>query len=1336
MNGPARVGVMGALIWFWGVAAASAAPLSGRVLHQDGKPVAGATISCFSVRSRGQVSLDETRGFEPDPVVQTRTDASGAFSFPDGKRPSEVVLRASAPGSPTVEITLFADREDPDEPIEIVVPSTVRRTGRATDDAGKGIGGARVRFAGDAGSGDEGGAMAEGKTDPQGRFVITAAPDLEYYGIEVRAAGYALSSTTAAGTGSSTVVLKRGGTIEGVVLDSSGQPAPGAVLRVGRLAVESDSLGRYRLEDVPSGPTRLRALKGELVASEVVRVKKGEIARVELRLGPSSAVEGTVTDERSRRPIAGARVSVLARGARLEDAAEAEEVRSDSRGRFRVAGLSARKYSVWVERPGYLSAQATGAAAARPVPVSVALRRSGGIAGRVVDDKNAPVAGVRVQTKFTGGIRAAMAAGFLSARGSFTRADGTFRLRGLAPGQISVVATREGYVAAARDGIAVRAAEVSRGTTLVLRRGLDVKGRVDTQTGAPIAGAEIRILPPKEPSSNFMWSGGDETPQKPSAVTDGSGRFTARGLAAGLHSARVSANGFATRSFEALEAGGKASGAWPVFVLAPSAAIEGVVRGTGGEPIADAEVWAYGGTESIETSARSDAGGGFRCDGWPGGAAVELMVQAPGYAMRRLNVAAPASGVTIVLTTAATLRGRVEDAETRKPIEVFSISWRTPRGTSFAYRPAGSPFESAEGVFELPDVAPGPVILEASAEGYVEADLAGLEVKEAEVREGLVFSLKKGLAISGRVVDSRGDGVSNAAVGWERETGQRSGMRVTQGAHGTTTDPEGSFRFEGLPAEKLAFVATHPDYVESRKTVDTTSEENVQLALSTGGSIAGVVADEGGRVIPGAAVSLEQSGSTGWSADEARTDGQGRFSFDHLAESRYRLTARSAAGQSEPQETVLGRDQETTGLTLTIGGGTLIVGRVTGLSADRLRGLSVSAWTDSFSADTLTDDAGAFRVPGAPAGELSFWVSTSATMSGRVVEKTVEVPEGAEEYPVEIAFEGEAKLSGRVLRGEQGMPDLLYQIRPDSGSTGTASFSGLTESDGRYAAEGLPDGDYRVSVRGPGASAVRSVTVAGDTTFDVVLGNATLSGFVKDDETGEPLAGATVQAESGQEDRASGIRDARSDSRGFYEIRGLEEGAYQVTGSQPGYAGKTLPLEVSEEPKSLDIALRRGEGAPVHAFDGLTARPLGGINVLAFSASGATAFRGTVTLDPTGRGEIPSLAVGRYAVYVFAQNYAPQFVTVGVPAARLELPLTPGGRVEVRSDAATSGRIFEASGALYLRFPWGRLDGVTEAAAPLAVWDNFTPGAYRFVVGETSFPFTVEEGKTTVLELR
>ena len=305
---------------------------------------------------------------------------------------------------------------------------------------------------------------------------------------------------------------------------------------------------------------------------------------------------------------------------------------------------------------------------------------------------------------------------------------------------------------------------------------------------------------------------------------------------------------------------------------------------------------------------------------------------------------------------------------------------------------------------------------------------------------------------------------------------------------------------------------------------------------------------------------------------------------------------------------------------------------------------------------------------------------------------------------------------------------------------GSGRSFGQTDDGGRYELEGMSDGQYLVTVSGQGVSYRKDFEVSGDTNGDIALPAAALSGTVTDSGDGQPIANATVQAETGQEAQAFSVKRATTDSNGFYSVSDLDPGSYRVTARMNGYRMKTQAAGVGSDPAEVDFSLDKGSGAQIRVTDGATGMPLGGVAALVFSADGMIAFQGSVALDSTGTGEIASLAPGRYAIYLFSGGYAPRSLpAVDVPSDPIPVSMTPGGSVQVRSPAAVTGRILDASGAPYLLSAF-RLDGVLTATPPVAVWQHLAPGAYTFSVsspdGDKPYPFSVAEGQTTQLVLR
>ncbi|MGC4081086.1 MAG: Ig-like domain-containing protein [Vicinamibacterales bacterium] len=111
-----------------------------------------------------------------------------------------------------------------------------------------------------------------------------------------------------------TILLSGGfGTVNGVVLDSSGNPVPDAVVGGGYSLVNVRPDGTFTLTDVPVGRRRIVAASDALQAtgeSTVDIVQQGEVVNTTIKMPPVGAVAGVVRD-RTGTPQAGIKVYVL-----------------------------------------------------------------------------------------------------------------------------------------------------------------------------------------------------------------------------------------------------------------------------------------------------------------------------------------------------------------------------------------------------------------------------------------------------------------------------------------------------------------------------------------------------------------------------------------------------------------------------------------------------------------------------------------------------------------------------------------------------------------------------------------------------------------------------------------------------------------------------------------------------------------------------------------------------------------------------------------------------------------------------------------------------------------
>jgi hypothetical protein len=563
--------------------------------------------------------------------------------------------------------------------------------------------------------------------------------------------------------------------------------------------------------------------------------------------------------------------------------------------------------------------------------------------------------------------------------------------------------------------------------------------------------------------------------------------------------------------------------------------------------------------------------------------------------------------------------------------------------------------------------------------------------------------------------------------------GAAMAMRFGDSANSATTDADGRFQFDGLPEGRITVSATHADFVEASRTVEVSESAAVEITLGTGGTIAGQVIGRDGRSgVAGAEVGLQPQGGAMYGAEQVRSDNSGNFLFENLKAGRYKVSARSAGGTAEAREVVLGENQRIDGVSLTLASGALVRGTISGLPPERLGGIRVNLNSDDYQASATSDDAGSFTIKDVPPGVYRLFAYT--VMVGSRIQKSIEVPPGATEVPVEIVFEGSGRLAGRVTRAGRGVGELWVSVVPDPPGASTVRGSGRTDDDGSYAVENLPDGNYQVTVGGMGVNHRKLVTVQGDTAGDIELSSIALSGYVTDSAGGDPIEGATVQIESGNETDAFGIKRASTDSRGYYAIEGLESGSWQVSARKEGYQAKAQSVTIGSSSSELNLALSRGAGLTIRAADGQTGLPMRMVSLLVFGVNGSVAYQGSVSLDNEGKGELAALAPGRYTVYAFAEGYAPRNIaSITVPSGTLGLGFTPGGAVEIRSSGAASARILDAGGVLYMA-RWGRLDGQIAIAPPVTRIEHLAPGSYRLVTASGSESFTVAEGQTTTVQ--
>lgn len=317
--------------------------------------------------------------------------------------------------------------------------------------------------------------------------------------------------------------------------------------------------------------------------------------------------------------------------------------------------------------------------------------------------------------------------------------------------------------------------------------------------------------------------------------------------------------------------------------------------------------------------------------------------------------------VVLVLSAAGSVTGSVVDGEDH-PVAGAAV---TVEGAPWAVRRATS---DEAGAFRLPAVPEEARALVVVARGYRTARVA---LSHGDEPVDLVVRVKLDAAdpVDGEVRDDDGQPVAARIVACE---GQPSEARVESGNDGTFRLPATAIGCDAVAARDDSAPSDAEPVVEGSL---------LRLRLKAGGAIEGVVVDARGEAVPAYRLGIESFATTGGrarGASGARSfeDSRGSFRWDKLVPGSYVLTV-SAPGKpptrSDAIEVSAGVATRNVRIVLQEGG--VVTGHVfddhhAPLAGVALRFDLVSSVVDSNAAST-TDDSGAYRLEGAPAGPFT-----------------------------------------------------------------------------------------------------------------------------------------------------------------------------------------------------------------------------------------------------------------------------------------------------------------------------------------------------------------------------
>jgi hypothetical protein len=448
--------------------------------------------------------------------------------------------------------------------------------GRIVDGAGKPITGAEVAAFARASTdpfslqamrarGQRHPSLGRATSDAEGLFAIELPDECGDARVEahVRAPSFApshASCTTrvAEWTSIGDIALGRGRTLRGTVRDALTE-APLAdaevtitlpasrMLDLPPLSATTDAQGSYAIDNAPIGICNIAASAPKHARHELPQqhIQRNEDNVLDFVLQPGRTLLGVVVG-RDGRACEGAFVRATPASARETGVVGAHALTD---GSFRLEGVALGEAELIASAPGFSTARETIAADASK-PITLQLSRLSRVRVIARDAEGRSIAGV---TAIARGAGAAPNARMrrVGPRTATSTNDGgeTLELEGLEPGEWTVEASAPGFARSASEPFRVDVDEL-REVAIVLTKGNRVLGRVLDESGRPIGGALVRLLPEAALDGDLgaaLRSARASVGAEPFAISKNDGTFVLERAHDGTHSLAITQSGYAQR---------------------------------------------------------------------------------------------------------------------------------------------------------------------------------------------------------------------------------------------------------------------------------------------------------------------------------------------------------------------------------------------------------------------------------------------------------------------------------------------------------------------------------------------------------------------------------------------------------------------------------------------------------------------------------------------------------------------------------------------------------------------------------------------------------------------
>jgi len=504
---------------------------------------------------------------------------------------------------------------------------------------------------------------------------------------------------------------------------------------------------------------------------------------------------------------------------------------------------------------------------------------------------------------------------------------------------------------------------------------------------------------------------------------------------------------------------------------------------------------------------------------------------------------------------------------------------------------------NAKGIAVLRGVHPGysPVVV--SATGYAPSTELVQVPDSPGVKLQRTIKLRKGVPVSGVVVNENGVPVKQASV----VAISASSLVKTRASAVAKTNDKGEFKLPAVATGAYRLIADHKEYVGSSSEVISVYEtelSNIKLIVKSGATISGRVVDDAGTAVPWATVRTATSRGDfegDGNVRETTADDKGEFVVRRLKRVGVKILAKNESASSAPTKIDLGKTKHVKDIELKLDIKGTISGTVVDGEGEGIAEVQVTAIPDFWSGES----GNGFRVRGlataTTSGDGSFTFRGLPDGKYRLKPVRRRITDQMFQRPGKQAKTGDTDVK-LVMLDEGGISGKLAFDNGDAVKVFTVTVTvppGVPVADkkGRFQLTKLAPGKQTVSFRGEGFATLRkTIDISPGKVNDLgtltVKKGRSVSGRVVD-SGGSPVAKAKVTVArqllgdgSAANTKLGGarqeaIRSGTTDDDGYYQIMGIGANRRYIV-AEDDKLGRSLPYVISAGTHSprLDIRLQ------------------------------------------------------------------------------------------------------------------------------------------------------------------